>query len=87
MAEPAVRTSDEEESAHGKLAPVDQKFDGNRFMGLLVVTLAAALVIIYVCSSFNPDTGQMNFSWQGWGLAHDPVEHSGESSTLDLELF
>ena len=81
-----AKHEDDEESAHGKLAPVDQVFNGTRFMGLIVATLAVAIAIIYLCASYNPDNGRFDLSWQGWGIAHDPMEHSLESSQANLEF-
>jgi hypothetical protein len=88
MAEHRVvkRVDEEVESGHGTLTPVDQQYSGERFVGLIAATLAAALVIIYLSASFNPDDTSIDFSWQGWGLAHDPVHHSLESSTMDIKL-
>jgi hypothetical protein len=64
------------ESAHGKLSPVDQKWTGERFIGLLAVTLAVALVIIFVSASL----WTMDFSWDP--LAHDLEKHTFESSSF-----
>jgi hypothetical protein len=69
MSEPA-------ESAHGKLSPVDQKWTGPRFIGLLVVTLAVALVIIYVSAGLKDG----DYRWSPF--AHDLIEHTFETSTL-----
>jgi hypothetical protein len=66
-----------EESAHGKLSEVDQKWTGPRFMGLLVGTLLVAITIIFTCASLKSG----DFSWNP--LAHDPVKHSLQSSQMN----
>ena len=64
------------ESAHGKLAPVDQKWTGPRFIALFCVTVAIALTIIYTISSIKSG----DFSYHPF--AHDLVKHTIESSSL-----
>jgi hypothetical protein len=64
------------ESAHGKLSPVDQKWTGNRFMALFVVSLGTALVIIYVISALKSG----DYSWHPF--AHDIVKHTLETSAI-----
>ena len=69
MAEPA-------ESAHGKLSPVDQAWDGTRFMILFWATLLTALVVIYVIASVK--SGDYSYN----PLAHDLVFHTLETSQM-----
>ena len=59
----------EQESAHGKLSPVDQQWTGPRFIGLLFVSLLIALAVIYFIASVKSG----DYSWSP--LAHDPIEH------------
>lgn len=66
----------EAESAHGKLSKVDREWNSTRFMVLFTVTVIAALVIIYSISSLKLN------DWTYQPLAHDPVEHSLQSSQL-----
>ncbi len=66
----------ETESAHGKLAEVDQKFDGPRFMMLLVGTLVVAVSVIFLMASYKSG----NFGWNP--LSHEIVRHSLESSSF-----
>lgn len=68
--------SSQTESAHGKLSPVDQQYNAQRFMLLLVVTLLASLAILFVLASLKFG----DFSWNP--LAHDPVKHTFESYVL-----
>jgi hypothetical protein len=65
----------EVESAHGKLAPVDVKWTGPRFVALLLGSLTVALIVIYVIASIGNDWGWHPF-------AHDLVEHTFRSSSL-----
>ncbi|MCA9604957.1 MAG: hypothetical protein KC619_05160 [Myxococcales bacterium] len=67
----------EPESAHGKLSKVDREWTSTRFMVLFTATVIAALVIIYSISSLKLN----EWTWSGW-IAHDPVQHSLQSSQL-----
>lgn len=69
------------ESAHGKLSKVDQEWDANRFMMLLVATMVVALIVIYSIASYK--FGDFSYN----PLAHDPVEHSIPSSVLDRSIL
>ncbi len=64
------------ESAHGKLAPVDQQWSAPKFIALLAGTLLAALTFIYVIASVKSG----DFTWHPF--AHDLVKHTVESSSF-----
>ncbi len=68
--------AEEQESAHGKLSPTDQAWNAPRFLVLLTATLTVALAVIYTIASIKYG----DFSWHP--LAHDPVRHTFESSTI-----
>lgn len=68
----------EQESAHGKLSPVDQAYNANRFLVLLVGTLVVALAVIFTIASIRPSG--VNFGWSPF--AHDLVKHTVETSTF-----
>lgn len=68
--------SSQTESAHGKLSPVDQQHNAQRFMLLLFVTLLASMVTLFVLASLKSG----DFSWHP--LAHDIEKHSFESSVM-----
>lgn len=68
----------EQESAHGKLSPVDQAWTANRFLVTLIVTLLVALAIIFTIASIRPSG--VDFGWEP--LAHDPEKHVFESSSF-----
>jgi hypothetical protein len=71
--------TEEKESAHGKLSAVDQTWNGPRFLALIVITLSAALTILFLAASYrNP--GPWDFAYHP--LAHDPIKHSLQSSTM-----
>jgi hypothetical protein len=67
---------EEQESGHGKLTALDQRWTGERFVVLLLITLTVALAIIFVSAS----VGSMDFSWDPF--AHDLVKHTVETSTF-----
>ncbi|MGE0784453.1 MAG: hypothetical protein AB7S26_02110 [Sandaracinaceae bacterium] len=65
-----------EESAHGKLSPTDRFWDQKKFMVLFVVTLGAALALIYFIAGYKSG----DFTWNP--LSHDIVRHTIETSTF-----
>jgi hypothetical protein len=66
----------EMESAHGKLSPVDQKWNAPKFLVLFVVALFAGLSFIYLISSIKSG----DYGWSPF--AHDIVKHTIESSSF-----
>ncbi len=64
------------ESAHGKLSPVDQAWDGTRFMILFVSTLTVALIVIYVIACLK--SGDYSYN----PFAHDLIRHTFETSAM-----
>lgn len=68
----------EQESAHGKLSPVDQAWTAKRFIALLAGTLLVALAIIFTLASIRPSG--VSFSWHP--LAHDFEKHTFEHSSF-----
>jgi hypothetical protein len=64
------------ESAHGKLSPEDQRWDVNRFLVLLFVTLIIALILIYIIAGLKSG----DFSYQPF--AHDLIYHTFETSQM-----
>ncbi|MCB9598302.1 MAG: hypothetical protein H6719_36650 [Sandaracinaceae bacterium] len=72
----------EAESAHGKLSKVDREWGSTRFMVLFCVTVATALLVIYTISSNSPFSHGAGSNWSYQPLAHDPVQHSLQSSTM-----
>ena len=64
------------ESARGDLSPTDTQWKAPRFMVLFVVSLGAALALIYFISSVKSG----DFTWHPF--AHDLERHTLESSVL-----
>jgi len=66
----------EAESAHGKLSKVDQEWNANRFLVLLVVVLGVAFAIIYSIASLKSG------DWSWYPFAHQIDPHVIESSQM-----
>lgn len=69
------------ESAHGKLSKVDQEWNAQRFMMLLVGTMIVALIVIYAIAAYKFG------DWSYNPLAHDLIEHTFPSSVLDRSVL